>query len=175
MTEARRLPPTPSAHPSAPTDRRFEGRQMFANTITEAIEYGAHCGWRQATFCDADFVDWPLGGRAVVSALDAWARNGCRFTLLAQRYDAVLRHHDRFVQWRKRWSHQIDCWQYPGVGIHALPSACLTPDWLLHRIDPERGLCIATRDAARRLAMQENLAQLLRQSASGFAATTLGL
>lgn len=175
MTEPPRPPRIPLAHALALADRRFEGRQAFGDTIAEAIECGVQRGWRQAAFCDADFVDWPLGGRGLVSALDAWARSGCRFTMLAQRYDALIRHHDRFVQWRRRWSHQIDCWQYPGVGIHALPSACLTSDWLLHRIDPEHGVCVVTSDAARRLAMQENLAQLLRQSVSGFAATTLGL
>lgn len=175
MTVLPRSPQMPLAFPCAPANRRFEGRQMFSDTIAEVIECGAQYGWRQTTFCDADFIDWPLGGRVLVSALDAWARSGCRFTLLAQRYDAAIRHHDRFVQWRRRWSHQIDCWQHPGVGIHALPSACLTPDRLLHRIDPERGVCVVTTNATRRLAMQENLAQLKRESASGFAATTLGL
>lgn len=175
MSEPSRLYHLPLARPSAPAGRRFEGRQAFVDAIAEAIECGAQRGWRQATFCDADFADWPLGGRALSSALDAWARSGCRFTVLAQRYDAVTRHHDRFVQWRRRWSHQIDCWQYPGVGTTALPSACLTPDWMLHRIDSEHSVCIVSSHAAQRIAMQEHLAQLLRQSVPGFAATTLGL
>lgn len=42
---------------------------------------------------DANFHDWPLGERAVIESLQAWARTGRRMTLLACSYDDVVRRH----------------------------------------------------------------------------------
>lgn len=166
----------PTDLPPALADRRFEGRQAFTDTIIAAIECGAPRGWRCATFCDADFADWPLDGRNLSCALDAWARSGCRFTLLAQRYDVLVHRHDRFVHWRRRWSHRIDCWQYRAAATSiAVPSTFLTPAWSLQRIDTQRDVCVVSSDRARRMAMQEHVDRLLHRSVPGFAAFTLGL
>ena len=90
---------------------RFAGRDEFRHVVRQAIEGAASAGWRQAILSDADFADWPLGERAVVDALDAWAHHGTSFKLLAHRYDEVMRQHARFVAWRVRWSHQVECWR----------------------------------------------------------------
>ncbi len=160
---------------NALADRRLEGRQAFREAFLETIRCSARAGGQQAVFCDVDFEDWPLGDRTTAAALDAWAQRGARFTVLAQRYDGVIRHHARFVTWRKRWSHRVDCWQVPPAAAGALPSVCWTSHGLLHRIDPVRSICIATTQAARCAAIRETIAELVQRSTAGFAATTLGL
>ena len=156
-------------------DGRLTGRQAFCDTIERAIEQAPRRGWRKAVLCDADFADWPLGSRAVASALDVWASSGARFTLLATRYDDLMRRHPRFVDWRIRWSHQIECWQLHKSSKSALPSVLWTPSWMLHRLDPARSVCLVSIDAVRRTAMQESIAESLRISTAAFPATTLGL
>lgn len=174
-TELRMQNPTAPDHIGAMVDCRFEGQQAFREAFVETIRRGARDGWKQAIFCDMDFEDWPLGDRTTAALLDAWAQRGARFTLLARRYDGVVRQHARFVAWRKRWSHRVDCWQVPTAAAAALPSACWTSHELLHRIDPVHSVCIATAQVARRVAMKETLTGLVRRSTVGFVATTLGL
>ena len=54
----------------------------------------------KSSLSDANFHDWPLGERAVVESLQAWARSGRRMTLRARTYDEVICRHARFVRWR---------------------------------------------------------------------------
>ena len=123
-----------------PTEGRLQGRLLFQNMIEQLVGRGAQRRCRQAVFCDADFADWPLGACAVASALNVWARAGCRFTFIAQQYDEITRRHARWVEWRRRWSHQVDCWQCANIAASSLPSSVWTDEWMLHRIDPVRSV-----------------------------------
>ena len=156
-------------------DGRFDGRETFTSILRAAVGHAAAAGWREMVWCDADFEDWPLGERAFEAALLAWSRTGRRLTLLACRYDAVVDRHARFVRWRRDWSHIVEARVLAGVHAQDCPSAWWTPDWVLHRIDPERCHGVCTRDASRRVALRENLDEFLRRSAPGFPAVTLGL
>jgi hypothetical protein len=56
---------------------RFEGREAFRqNVVRDALACAAREGWRELILSDADFHDWPLGERAVIDSLGAWARSG---------------------------------------------------------------------------------------------------
>src|SRR4051812_41024131 len=87
---------------------RFEGREAFQALIRQALATAAAQGWRELILSDPDFVDWPLGERAVTESLQAWSASGRRCILLARRWDDTRRMHARFVRWRQTWTHIIE-------------------------------------------------------------------
>lgn len=155
---------------------RFEGPAAFADLVRQAITEAAHAGWRELILSDATFTDWPLGERAVIDALNAWARTGRKFTMLAKTYDDVVRRHPRFVAWRTTWSHLVECRASPRADVLELPSMLLGHGWLLHRLNPVRSSGVAGSEADRMVAAHEALREWLdRKSSPAFTASTLGL
>jgi len=154
---------------------RFAGREAFAQGIRAALACAAREGWRELILCDADFHDWPLPERAVVDALQAWARSGRHLLMLATRFDTVQRHQPRFVRWRQTWDHIIECRQCRAADPQDFPSAIWSPAWVLQRHDVARSVFVCDADASRRLALRQVLDEWRRNSTPGFPATTLGL
>lgn len=154
---------------------RFSGREAFAQRVREALARAARDGWNEIILCDAGFADWPLGERAVVESLQAWSAPGRRCTLLARRYDELMRTQPRFVAWRRTWSHLIDARACPGADALDLPSALWSPGWVMQRLDHERFTGYSGGEPARRLLLRESLKEWLHKSAPAFPATTLGL
>lgn len=154
---------------------RFEGREAFAQVVRDAFACAAQQGWRELLIADASFEDWPLHERVVVESLQAWSRSGRRFTMLAQRYDAVERHHARFVVWRKRWDHIIECRGCRTVDAANFPSLIWSPAWTMRRLDPVHSTGVCSAAPERRVQMREELDELLSVSGPAFPATTLGL
>lgn len=155
---------------------RFQGREDFLQLVRDGFACAAQEGWQELVISDAHFHDWPLGERAVVESLQTWAGPGRRFTMLAIDYDAVVRRHPRFVQWRGTWDHIIQCRRASAARISELPSAMWSSSWVLHRLDPERCAGMTGSEPERRVALRESLDEwLLRRSSPGFPATTLGL
>lgn len=154
---------------------RFAGRLAFQQLVRDSLACAAREGWREIVFCDASFEDWPLGERAVAESLQAWSRSGRRFIMLARRYDELIRRHPRFVNWRKTWSHIIECWACPSADPLDMPSAIWSPSWVMRRLDLERSTGMCGAEAERRVALREHLDEWLRKSGPGFAASTLGL
>ena len=155
--------------------RRFEGREEFRQLVRDALACAAREGWREIVLSDASFMDWPLAERGVAESLQAWASSGRRCTLLAKRYDEVMRRHARFVKWRGQWSHVITAMACPSADPLDLPSAIWSPEWVLERRDFERSSGYCGSEPDRRLLLRENLNEWLRQASPGFPATTLGL
>jgi len=153
----------------------FDGAQTFHGHFRAALGAAAASNWREIVLSDPDFGDWPLGERAVVDALQAWSAAGRGLVLLAQRFDLFERHHARFVQWRKYWSHIVDCRACNGPGLPEVPSALWTPTWCIHRIDIERARGFCGHDAQRRRAVRERIDECLRHAKPAFPVTTLGL
>ena len=153
----------------------FIGRERFRTLVREALAEAGRAGWRELILCDADFADWPLGERAVVEALEAWARAGQRLTLLARCYDAVERHHPLFVNWRRQRAHQLECRGIPKADALAMPSVLWSPDWALQRHDVLRSSGVCGAEPQRRQRLRELLDGWLERSSPAFAATTLGL
>ncbi len=154
----------------------FIGRESFRAAVRQALAEAARAGWRELIVCDASFFDWPLGERAVVQALEAWARGaGQRFTVLAQRYDAVERLHPLFVGWRRQWAHKIECRSVRVADPLELPSALWSPGWALQRLDALRSGGVSGAQPERVLHLRESLNAWLERSSPAFAATTLGL
>ena len=162
---------TPQPLPS----RRFEGRDEFRQLVRDALATAAREGWREIILSDASFEDWPLGERAVAQALQAWSHSGRRMTLLARRYDGVLRQHARFVRWRGTWSHIITAVACPSADPLDLPSALWSPAWVMERRDIERSNGYCGSEPERRVLLRESLNAWLQKSSPAFPATTLGL
>lgn len=154
---------------------RFEGRNDFRQLVRDALACAAREGWRQIILCDADFDDWPLGERAVAESLQAWSATGRQCTLLARRWDDVVRQHARFVTWRKTWAHIIEARACPSAGPLDLPSAIWSPGWVMQRLDTERCNGYSGNEPERRLLLRESLNEWLLKSSPSFPAHTLGL
>ena len=168
-------PDTQQEQPPTLPQGRFGGRSAFDALIRQAFASAAGLGWREIIVCDPHFADWPLGDRAVVQSLNDWSKTGRKFTMLASTYDEIVRQHPRFVVWRKTWDHIVECRRSAGVAGEGLPSAFLSPDWMLARMDVPRCNGVTSADAAARIALREQLKERLLNSSSAFPATTLGL
>ena len=168
---------TPAAEPLRDLPAgRFSGREAFQQLVRDALATAAREGWREIILSDADFHDWPLGERAVVESLQEWARGGRRLTFLACNYNEVIRRHARLVRWRTTWDHILTCRACPAADPLDIPSAIWSPQWVLHRLDPDRCAGVTGTEPSRRVLLQEVLGEWVRsKSAPGFPATTLGL
>lgn len=168
-------PPLAGAFTPLP-EGRFSGREAFQQLVRDALATAAREGWREIILSDADFHDWPLGERAVVESLQEWARGGRRLTFLACNYNEVIRRHARLVRWRTTWDHILTCRACPAADPLDIPSAIWSPQWVLHRLDPDRCAGVTGTEPSRRVLLQEVLGEWVRsKSAPGFPATTLGL
>ena len=161
--------------PQSLVPTKFAGPTEFAEQVRLCLAVAAAQGWSEMVWSDVDFIDWPLRESAVTLSLHAWARKGRRLTLLARNYDAVLRHHPRFVQWRATWSHLVDCRVCKGIESTDFVSAIWSPVWAMRRLDLERSTGLVTNDGQARLQLKEQLNEYFRSSSLGFPATTLGL
>ena len=176
MTSAADLPePVPAPLRELPAGR-FSGRDDFQQLVRDALLTAAREGWSEIFISDANFHDWPLGELAVIESLQQWARSGRRFTMLACTFDEVIRRHARFVRWRGTWDHIITCRRSPSADPMDIPSALVSPQWVLHRIDTLRCVGFTGAQADRRVLLRETLNEWLRsKSVPSFPATTLGL
>lgn len=175
MTHDPSNPPSAAAPGELPSGR-FASRETFIQLVRDALATAARDGWEEIVVSDAHFHDWPLGERAVVESLQAWARTGRRFTMLARSYDEVVRRHARFVRWRGTWDHIITCRRSASADPLDIPSVLWSPQWVMHRLDPERCVGVTGREPERRVLVRETLKEWLHgKSAPGFPASTLGL
>ena len=165
-----------TAHPGQPLAAGpFAGRAAFVQLVRDALACAVREGWREIILCDADFADWPLGERAVAESLQNWSASGRRCILLARRYDEVIRHHARFVTWRKTWAHIVEARACGSADPLELPSGIWSPSWVMRRLDHERCTGVSGSEAERRVLLRENLQGWLDKSSPSFPASTLGL
>ncbi len=165
---------TPDA-PAALHTGAFSGPVEFAQLVRDALDCAAREGWNEMVWSDADFEDWPLREKAVADSLHAWSRRGRRLLLLAHSYDAVQRYQARFVEWRVRWDHLVECRVCRQFSANEFPSVLWSPQWFMRRLDLERSTGVASVEAQRRVLQKQELDEALRQSSPGFPASTLGL
>lgn len=166
--------PIPDDLPALP-EGRIQGRREFADLVRLALQTAARDGWPHIVFSDPDFADWPLGERAVIDSLNAWAGRGRKIQFLAADFDRLRELHPRLVQWRTTWSHIVEAHACRSVAGGELPSALWSPDWTMERLDSGRCLMVASRNPERRILLQERLQACWQQGSPSFPATVLGL
>ncbi len=154
---------------------RFAGREVFQQLVRDAFAEAALEGWKEIIMADASFDDWPLRERAVVDSLNAWSKSGRRLTMLAVRYDSLIRDQPRFVTWRKTWGHIIECRQCRNEDPLDFPSAIWSSGWVLQRLDLVRCTGVSGREPDRRVNLREKLDEKAKVSSPGFPASLLGL
>ncbi len=164
-----------TTEPQALPSGRFSGPIDFAQGVRDALACAAREGWPELILSDATFEDWPLRERAVVDSLQAWSKAGRRMTLLATRFDEVVRQQPRFVAWRQTWGHLIDCRVCRDAAPGDCPSAIWSRSWFMQRLDPQRSVGIWGHNPERSVLLRQLLDEKVRDSTPGFPATTLGL
>ncbi len=154
----------------------IDSRGGFLAAVRALLAEAAEAGGRTLLLVDADFADWPLGEPAVVDALAAWAQPHRRLVLLAGSFDELPRRHPRWVQWRRSYSHVVDCRLHDEQDAGSLPTLLL--------VDARVGLKIAdkrhwrgrwSRDAADLRRWIDDVDARVQRSSTSFPATVLGL
>lgn len=154
---------------------RLQGREAFDHTLRQAFEAAAQQGWSAWWWVDADFADWPLGERATLAALNAWAGSGRRLHLLARDFRLVQARHPRFVTWRRTWDHLIEARACPSVSAEDMPSGIWSPQWALSRLNTVDCVTVCGADAAWRVRVHQLMAEAWSRATPSFPASTLGL
>lgn len=81
----------------------------FRAAVRASVDAAIARGTRSLLFVDPDFAGWPLDDPGLLNALAGWLRQpGRRLTLLADRFERIVRDHPRFTHWRPAWSHAVD-------------------------------------------------------------------
>ncbi len=164
-----------TGHSEQDTGSKFSGIAAFRSAVREFLHLAAAQGWKKLILSDPDFADWPLGELATVHTLGEWAAPGRSLTLLAGDFDPIVRRHARFVQWRKRWSHIIECRQSPAAEARATPSAIWADGAVLHRFDVEFCAGLTSIDPLRRTRLRQDLDEWIATATPAFPASKLGL
>jgi hypothetical protein len=156
--------------------RPIATRLEFHAALREALAAMAHSGCREAWFIDESFSDWPLNERAVIEQLTQWAGAHRKLTVIARGYDEIVRRHPRWVDWRRQWSHIVECRAFENAEQGQIPTLLLASDLVCVRLfDPLRHRGAVSREAADLLRLRELVDAVSQRSVESFAATLLGL
>lgn len=159
-----------------PASRIITSRSEFYDALREAFAFVADQGCREVFLADPSFHDWPLGERAVLENLTRWAYAHRKLTLLAESFDEFPRRHARWVEWRRQWSHVVECRIVDEADVGQLTGLFLAPGLITLRVlDPEHYRASLSFDPVDGARVREGLDALLQRSSEAFPVTTLGL
>ena len=161
---------------SSPSSTLITSRGEFHAALRLAFAEAAASGSRELWLADEDFADWPLGERAVVEQLTQWAASSRKMVLLARHFDEVSRRHARWVEWRRQWSHIVECRTNNELEAGAMPKLLIASGATSVRLSDAvhyRGR-VGT-DRADELRSKELVDAVLQRSEEAFPATTTGL
>jgi hypothetical protein len=167
--------PDPNPIDSGPAAGSFEGRAAFEAALLAAFQYCARQRTLQVTCADTDFAAWPLGRTDVLQALGDWVGGTRRLTLIAAHYNVFPQRHTRWVNWRRTWSHAVQCLAVHEELATQVPTLLLTDEVALRLHDPRRHRGAIYRDAADLARCRDLLDALTQRTEEAFPVTTLGL
>jgi hypothetical protein len=151
-------------------------RAEFHDAIRSAFEQAAREGCRELFLIDSSFLDWPLGERSVIDSLTRWASAHRKLTVLAHAFDDIVRVHPRWAEWRRHWSHVVECRVPDTTEPVQLPSLLLAPGLVtIRRLDPVHYRASVSTSQADVLVLRDSIDALLQRSTEGFPATILGI
>lgn len=155
---------------------RIDGRPAFQRAVLAALDEAAAAGTQQLWWCDPDFASWPLAQPAVLDALSRWANSHRRLILLANDYRLLPQHYPRWMNWRRQWSHIVQCLAVHPEEAASVPALLYLPDRLAVRLyDLARHRGRADRTALELSRSRELLDALTQRAEESFPVTTLGL
>jgi hypothetical protein len=163
-------------NPEGPTRRAIASRLEFHEALHSAIGLAAEAQSVEIQLCDRDFADWPLGERAVIDHLTRWAGHRRRLLLVAGTFDEFARRHARWTEWRRMWSHVVECRMNEELEREQFPTLCVVPGVISVRLlDAIRHRGIASREASDEQACLEAIDAVSQRSVPAFPPTALGL
>jgi hypothetical protein len=159
-----------------PTTRAILSRHDFHAALRSAFAEAAAAGAREILLCDASYADWPLAERGVIDDLTRWADSRRQLVVYARTFDEVVRRHGRWTEWRRQWSHVVQCRSNVELEPTDFPTICLASGVTSVRLaDPTRFRGLASHEAADALACREAIDAVSQRSVEAYPATTLGL
>jgi hypothetical protein len=151
-------------------------RGEFHEAIRGALRLAADQGCRELFLSDATFADWPLAERAVIEDLTRWAYAHRKLTLLAQNFDEFPRRHVRWVEWRRQWSHVVECRSMAEAEPGQIPSMLLAQGVVTVRLlDADHYRASVSTTPADGIRARDQLDAILQRSEEAFPVTMLGL
>jgi len=159
-----------------PEPRILSSRSEFHDALRQSFALAADQGCREIFICDPNFADWPLSDRAVIENLTRWAYAHRKLTVLARHFDDFHRRHARWVEWRRQWSHVVECRALAEADANSVSGLFLAPGVLtLRMLDTDHYRASLSFDESDAIQARDSLDALLQRSEEAFPATTLGL
>lgn len=159
-----------------PATRIITSRLEFHEALKEAFGLVADKGCREVFLADPNFAEWPLGERAVIDSLTRWAYAHRKLVLLSESFEEFPRRHARWTEWRRQWSHVVECRTVDEADVGQLKGLFLAPGILTLRVlDAEHYRATLSFDPADGVRIRDALDALLQRSEEAFPVTTLGL
>lgn len=159
-----------------PPPRIITSRSDFHEALRDAFALVADRGCREVFICDPTFADWPLGELTLIESLTRWAYAHRKLTLLAENFDGFQRRHPRWVEWRRQWSHVVECRALADDDAGKLSGLFLAPGVVTMRVlDSEHYRASLSFEPADGIRARDNLDALLQRSHEAFPVTNLGL
>lgn len=157
--------------------RILSSRGDCLEALRHAFAEAARVGCRELWLCDVDYADWPLSERAVIESLSQWAYSHRRLTMFAGTFDEFARRHARWIDWRRQWSHVVDCRAMDDeIESNQIPTLLLAPGIVTLRVfDKLHYRGSVSQDPADAIRCRELVDELFQHSSEGFPSTTLGL
>jgi len=155
---------------------QIASRKDFHDAIRAGLAQAADAGASEIYLVAPDFDDWPLNERAVVETLARWAASRRRLVVFGHSFDELARAAPRFAEWRRQWSHIVQCRSDPELEAQQVPTLLLVPGQVAVRmLDPVRYRGVLSGRAADQVECREAIDALLQRSVEAFPPTTLGL
>ena len=151
-------------------------RGEFHAAVRAAFAEAAAKGCREILLCDDHFADWPLNDPELIESLVRWAGAHRKLTLLARSFDEVARRHARWVNWRRTWSHVVECRANNELEAGQMPTLLLMPTVLtLQLLDTEHYCGSVSRTTGDAIRAREKFDAIWQRSEESFPVTNLGL
>lgn len=154
----------------------IETRGAFFAAFDAALQVAIERNVAELWLVDPDFSSWPLGLRSTIERLDTWITSHRRLRLLACDFQWLSLECPRWVAWRRRWAHVVDCLAVSEEDAPHMRSLMLVPDVQAIRLfDAQRGRGRVMRDADDLTGLRELVEDLAQRAEAAMPATTLGL
>jgi hypothetical protein len=161
---------------SADTLTQIASRGDFHDAIRNGLALAAEHGASEIHLVDPNFDDWPLNERGVVESLGRWALSRRKLVVFAHNFDELARRAPRFAEWRRQWSHIVQCRTDPELEANQVPTLLFVPGQVAVRLlDRVRHRGTASGRPADHVECRESIDALLQRSVEAFPPTTLGL
>lgn len=151
-------------------------RSGFFAAFDAALALAAERDVRELWLCDPDFSSWPMGLRSTIERLDAWIGPHRRLRVLACDFNWLSLECPRWVAWRRRWAHVVDCLAVSNEDAPHMRSLLLVPGHqVIQLVDAQRGRGRILRASEDLTGFGELVEDLLQRAEAAMPPTTLGL